>query len=347
MPRSVRIALVATAVPLISTPTSAQVAASSSGNGADAPLAAAARHGRMLDLGGGSTEVIEWGRGEPAIVLIHGANSSPHLFDHFARHFSDRHRLVAYARRGHGGGTPPTEPFDLDDLVDDLRTVMDRMGLERVVLMGHSFGGAEITRFAALHPDRVAGLVYLDAHHEMNENPYFAEAMADPVYPACAVGMMSRDDFEACLRNYLLPPFPWSPMMDEVVSDMLVDAPGPPVYKTAAEHVGPSVAAIHLGHRREYEKVLAPALFVMSETYLTVQTADDDWNRRYLEWAESSGYRAAQQWWIEHLRDVLPGSRIVTIEGGTHDFIMEFQATIDEVERFLEGIGDPNGVEPF
>lgn len=159
--------------------------------------------------------------------------------------------------------------------------------------------------------------------------------------------MMSRNDFEACLRDYLLPPLPWSAMMDEVVSDMLVDTQGPPVYKTATEHVGPSVAAIYLRHRREYEKVCAPALFVMSETYLTVQTADDDWNRRYLEWAESSGYRAAQESWVDHLRDVVPGARIVTIEGGTHDYIMEFQETLDEVERFLEGLPDSNGGEPF
>ncbi len=320
MRSSGRTALAATLFPLLTTPASAQIET------------------RMIDLHGWTTEVLEWGQGEPAIVLVHGANSSPHLFGHFAPRFAERYRIVAYARRGHGKASPPGEPFDLDDLVDDLRNLMDRVGVERAVLMGHSFGGAEITRFAARYPDRVAGLVYLDAHHEMNENPLYADAMANPIYPACTVDMASRADFEACLRDYLLPPLGWSEMMDAVVSDMLVDTVGPPVYRTAVEHVGPSMAAVHMGYRREYEKVRAPTLFVLSETYLSARTDDHEWNRRYLAWVESSGYRAAQEWWIDHLRDAIPGARIVTVEGGTHDFIMEFEETVAEVERFLEGI---------
>jgi pimeloyl-ACP methyl ester carboxylesterase len=120
---------------------------------------------RMLDLGGRMTEIVEWGNSGPAIVLIHGANGSPHSFDRFAARFSDRYHLVAYARRGHGKATPPAEEFGVDDLADDMRIVMDSLGIERAVLMGHSFGGNEITRLAALHPERVAGLVYLDAHY--------------------------------------------------------------------------------------------------------------------------------------------------------------------------------------
>lgn len=297
-----------------------------------------AHQSHMLDLGERMTEAVEWGVGDPPIVMIHGANGTPHMFDDFAAHFAHDHRVVAYARRGHGKATPPSEPFDEDDLVEDLETVMDVLGLERAVLMGHSFAGAELTRFAALHPDRVAALVYLDAHHEMNENALYVEAMADPIYPECALGMESRDDFRRCLQDYIVPPLPWTETMDEVVADMLVDTPGPPVYKTAAEHVEPSMMAVMTGYRREYERIRAPTLFVMSETYLTVETADEEWNRRYAEWVESSGYEAAQAWWVEHIREAMPHARIVTIEGGTHDFITEFDQTVAEVDRFLREI---------
>jgi pimeloyl-ACP methyl ester carboxylesterase len=292
---------------------------------------------RMLDLGSRMTEIVEWGDVGPAIVLIHGANGSPHYFDRFAARFSDRYHLVAYARRGHGKATPPSEPFDVDDLAEDMRVVMDSLGIERAVLMGHSFGGNEITRFAALHPERVAGLVYLDAHYLRLDGVEKEEV--EPFYPECATTMASRADLNACLETYLLSPFPWDETMDEMVADMLVDTAGPPVYKIAAEHVMPSMTEVSDGYRREYERLLAPALFVMSETTFSMRTPDEDWNRRYAAWIDSAGERDQQESLVRELREAFPEARVVTIAGGTHDFITEFQETIDEVERFLAGAG--------
>jgi pimeloyl-ACP methyl ester carboxylesterase len=166
---------------------------------------------RMLELGGRRTEIVEWGSTGPDIVMIHGANESPHMFDTFAPRFASWYHVVAYARRGHGKATPPAAPFVLDDLVDDLRIVMDSLGIEHAILMGHSFAGNEITRFAVLHPGRVDGLVYLDAQFETVENPYFMQAMGSMPIPPCAGTMKTRADFRACIADYLMPPIAWSP----------------------------------------------------------------------------------------------------------------------------------------
>ncbi len=289
---------------------------------------------RMLDLGGRMTEVVEWGDTGPAIVLIHGATGSPHYFDRFAAHFSDRYHIVAYARRGHGKATPPTAEFGVDDLADDMRIVMDSLGIGSAVLMGHSFGGNEITRFAALHPDRVAGLVYLDAHYRRLDGVE-EEDDDDPLIPECALTVASPSDLRACLETYLLPPFSWDETMDEMVADMLVDTVGPPVYRAAAEHVFTSMERVNADYRREYEQIRAPALFVMSETGFSLHTSDKDWNRRLAAKIESTGERAKREALVRELREAFPGTRVVTIEGGTHDFIADFPQTIDEVERFL------------
>jgi hypothetical protein len=147
--------------------------------------------------------------------------------------------------------------------------------------------------------------------------------------------MASRADLSACLETYLLPPFSWDETMDEMVADMLVDTVGPPVYRAAAEHVFSSMERINTDYRRGYEGLRAPALFVMSETYSSLHTSDEDWNRRLAAKIESTGERAQRESLVRELREAFPEAHVVTIEGGTHDFIMEFQQTVDEVERFL------------
>src|SRR5690606_12535028 len=51
--------------------------------------------------------------------------------------------------------------------VEDIRVVLDSLGFERVVFAGHSLAGEEMTRFASEHPERVEGLVYIDAGHDL------------------------------------------------------------------------------------------------------------------------------------------------------------------------------------
>ena len=305
-----------------------------------APSAAAPQNhrSRMLDLGGRRTEIVEWGSGDSHIVLIHGANISPHMFDTFAPRFSSRYHVVAYARRGHGKATPPSGPFDIDDLTADLRIVMDSLGIQRAVLMGHSFGGNEITRFAAVHPDRVASLVYLDAHFDMGRNPYYEQAMESVVTPDCVATMKTGSDLKKCAADYLYPPIEWTRADEELIADMVVDTAGAPVYRTAADHVVPSLTQVNTSYAREYDRIKAPALFLMSDTYLSVVTADTAWNRRFTEWHETSGYIQARQWWMDQIRAAMPSARITILDGTSHDMIVSFDSTYDEVNRFLAGL---------
>jgi pimeloyl-ACP methyl ester carboxylesterase len=112
-----------------------------------------------------SLEVLEWGGHGVPIVFLAGSGSTAHVFDGFAPQFVDSFHVIGITRRGYGasGGLPPSE---LDTLVADITSVLDTLGLERVVLVGHSIAGEEMTRFAELHSSRCAGLVYLDAAYD-------------------------------------------------------------------------------------------------------------------------------------------------------------------------------------
>jgi pimeloyl-ACP methyl ester carboxylesterase len=107
---------------------------------------------------------VDWGgRGPTLLFLIGGGNGSAHTFDSFAPRFSDRFRVLGLTRRGQGPSDKPSSGYDTRTLVEDIRAFIDAMGIERVILIGHSIAGAEMTRFAGLYPNRVSKLVYLDS----------------------------------------------------------------------------------------------------------------------------------------------------------------------------------------
>jgi pimeloyl-ACP methyl ester carboxylesterase len=103
----------------------------------------------------------EAGEGTP-VVLLHGLTATRRYVVMGSRALErSGHRVVAYDARGHGASTGPDDPdaYDYDDLVEDLRAVLDDRGIDRAVLVGASMGAHTAVRMALDHPERVAGLV--------------------------------------------------------------------------------------------------------------------------------------------------------------------------------------------
>lgn len=108
-------------------------------------------------------EVLDWGGSGRPVVLLAGAGNNAHVFDDFAPTLTDRYRVYAITRRGFVPSSVPTSGYLADSLADDVLAVLDSLGLERPVLVGHSIAGQELSSIGSRHPERVAGLVYLDA----------------------------------------------------------------------------------------------------------------------------------------------------------------------------------------
>lgn len=113
-----------------------------------------------------SLEVLDWGGTGTPLVFLSGLQDVAHGFDDFAPRFTDKHRVVGITRRGYGASSQPAGGYELATRIADLRAVLDTLGLEHVILVGHSIAGDELTAFAGDYPDRVAGLVYLDAAYD-------------------------------------------------------------------------------------------------------------------------------------------------------------------------------------
>src|SRR5262245_36857527 len=108
-------------------------------------------------------EVLDWGGTGKPIVLLTGQGNTAHIFDDFATKLISDHHVYGITRRGYGASSRPASGYSADRLGDDVLAVISELKLERPVLMGHSIGGEELSSVATRHPEKVAGLIYLDA----------------------------------------------------------------------------------------------------------------------------------------------------------------------------------------
>jgi non-heme chloroperoxidase len=106
----------------------------------------------------------DWGTGQP-LIFSHGWPLNADAWDDQAMLVaSNGYRAIAHDRRGHGRSSQPWAGNDLDTYADDLAQLIETLDLREVVLVGHSTGGGEVTRYVGRHgSDRVAKLVLLGA----------------------------------------------------------------------------------------------------------------------------------------------------------------------------------------
>lgn len=104
--------------------------------------------------------------GHPAgapIMLVHGFPQSWRCWQGVGARLVDRHALVMPDLRGFGDSARPATGYGATVACDDLIAVLDACGLERVTLVGHDWGAVVAHVCAALHPDRVERLVFVEA----------------------------------------------------------------------------------------------------------------------------------------------------------------------------------------
>lgn len=108
-------------------------------------------------------EVLDWGGGGRTVVLLAGLGGTAHDFDALAPKLAADHRVIAVTRRGFGRSSAPPFGYGADSLADDILAVVDSLGLRRPILAGHSIAGQELSSVGNRYPEKVSGLIYLDA----------------------------------------------------------------------------------------------------------------------------------------------------------------------------------------
>jgi pimeloyl-ACP methyl ester carboxylesterase len=188
---------------------------------------------RALDVNGTTLAVEEWPGGSPMAVGIHGLTANHTCWYPIARFLSPARRLVAYDLRGRGGSAKPAEGYSLAAHDADLLGLVDRLGIGRAVLIGHSLGAGIAVRFAAHHPERVERVVLLDGGFDPRAEVF------DSIAPAVArlgVDFPSLDAFLAMVRR--LPMFAgrWNEDLERYFRYDVETLPGGGVRSRVARH---------------------------------------------------------------------------------------------------------------
>lgn len=121
---------------------------------------------QFVEIGGGTTVHLrdEGPREALPIILLHGSNADLHTWQPWAEALREDYRVIRFDQVGHGlTGADPREDYSVANYVEDIDEVADALGLERFVLGGNSMGGGHTLAYALEHPDRLIGMVLVDA----------------------------------------------------------------------------------------------------------------------------------------------------------------------------------------
>jgi pimeloyl-ACP methyl ester carboxylesterase len=136
-------------------------------------------------------EVLDWGGPSAhgpgrALVFLAGLGQTAHAFDGFAPRFTGQYHVYGITRRGFGASSRPAPTvanYSVGRLGEDVLAVIAALHLDHPVLVGHSIAGEELSWVGSLHPEKVAGLIYLDAAlgfaYYTNASDDWVVAMAD------------------------------------------------------------------------------------------------------------------------------------------------------------------------
>ena len=123
------------------------------------------------------------GEGEPALVLIHGWSNNRSIWDAQVSHFSERYKVVNIDLPGFGESSNNRSNWTMASFGEDVATVIKKINLEQVVLVGFSMGGPVVVEAANKVPDRVTGVVLVDNMHNVEMTyPPLVITFIDSVY---------------------------------------------------------------------------------------------------------------------------------------------------------------------
>jgi pimeloyl-ACP methyl ester carboxylesterase len=219
---------------------------------------------QFVTLDGIRFHYLDWGdNGEPMLLLA-GLGCTPHVFAELAPHLTDRYRVLALSRRGHGLTDELRAGYQLADGAEDARRLLDALEIERAHLVGHSMGGGEVSALAVRHPDRVASVVYLDGAYDWADRLTSEDAEEDELTNAPSPDRFaSYEDYAEFVRA-IDPEFEkiWGPAFDAMCRSVVVTHPdGSVTEKLSDSDAAPFVEALQ-EFRHPYAEIVVPALAI-------------------------------------------------------------------------------------
>jgi pimeloyl-ACP methyl ester carboxylesterase len=189
---------------------------------------------RFLEVNGLQVHLRDEGpHNDPApIVLLHGTSASLHTWEGWAQALREKRRVIRFDLPGFGLTGPNREnDYSTAAYVQFVQAVMDKLGVQRFVLVGNSLGGQIAWSAAAAMPDRVDRLILVDASGYPRESlatppsiPLGFRIAATPGLRVLAQYTLPRGVVERSLRNVYGEPLKVTPELVDLYADMALRA---------------------------------------------------------------------------------------------------------------------------
>lgn len=184
------------------------------------PAAAGAQKGqnnvrRVKSADGVSIAYEVHGKGTPALVFVHGWSCDRSYWAGQLGPFSRQFTVVAVDLAGHGESGLGRKEWTIESFGEDVAAVVKKLGLRRVILIGHSMGGDVVPEAARRLPGRVQGIVWLDTYKQLGSGrtPEQVRAFVDRFRP----------NFKVTTREFvrgMFPPSSDQKLVGRVAEDM-------------------------------------------------------------------------------------------------------------------------------
>ncbi|UWZ84329.1 alpha/beta fold hydrolase [Occallatibacter riparius] len=287
-------------------------------------------------------EVLDWGGSGRALVLLAGGGNTAHVFDDFAPKLTNQYHVVGITRRGFGASGFRSDDNTADSLGGDVLEVLDALKLEKPVLIGHSFAGLEMSSVANQHPERVAGLVYLDAAYSYAFNNGKGADVMDMIklkapqppgpQKADLASFAAYRAYVGRLDGFAIPEaefhFQRKARWFGRVGDYI-------------DHPGGSMLMAVLSAGKKYTQIPVPACFIYASPHSLGQWVEK--NPDPAVQADARKFEAslealdAKQ--IASVREAFPADTLITIPGANHYVFMTNEAEVlQAIRSFIAGL---------
>lgn len=282
-------------------------------------------------------EVVDFGgKGQP-LIFLPGLGSTAHIYDEFAPRFTNNYHVYGITRRGFGMSDVPTTGYDTPRLVADIVAVMDSLRIPKAFVAGHSISGEELTMLGATRPDRVLGLLYLDAAFD---HSVLMPILAKYAPPQPKITDQDRHGPAATLRERIAQETGARFPLNEIYQTEVVGADGN-VVRSRPNAVPLVISAVR---PVVYSAVKVPVLSI----YAIPDSPRDMIGPSYDKFNAAEKLQTDSAWaglgrWsnasMTRFKNDLPRARILEIHRANHYiFLSNAQQTENEMRAFMKGI---------
>ncbi|MBD2757237.1 alpha/beta fold hydrolase [Spirosoma validum] len=275
-------------------------------------------------------EVLDWGSTGQPLVFLTGFGNTAHVFDEFAPRFIDQYHIYAITRRGFGQSSKPKTGYDMRTLAHDILVVLDSLRIQKVLLVGHSIAGDEMSKFASSYPDRTAKLVYLDAAYDRSNIMQLLAQSPGPPNPTTK-DSASMDNLSQAVHEVVGVPIP----AEEIRATSIFSKEGKYIGDTTPAFVFP--ATLSRLDRPAYGRIQCPALAIYAR-HTSVRNAFPYYNR--LDSASRqkaiASFPNMRKWDAEQealFRKEVRGGRAIGIKDANHYVFISHPAETEKLVR--------------